>query len=104
MEKVLMLLIVVTALFVDSAKAGIVIGGTRIIFDGKNKEASASIKNTSKADVFLIQSWLESDAAGSKPPLSSPLRCFALALAKKTCCVSCLRIVRCRKTGSLSSG
>lgn len=68
MEKVLMLLIVVTALFVGPAKAGIVIGGTRIIFDGKNKEASASIKNTSKADVFLIQSWLESEAAGSKPP------------------------------------
>lgn len=38
--------------------SGILIGGTRIIYDENNKESSISIKNPDKKP-YLIQSWIE---------------------------------------------
>lgn len=43
---------------VSSVNAGVVIGGTRLIYDGNKKEASLSVKNPDKIP-YLIQSWIE---------------------------------------------
>ncbi|MBF4180646.1 fimbrial biogenesis chaperone [Lelliottia nimipressuralis] len=49
--------------------AGPVIGGTRIIYDGNKKEASVSIKNPEKNNVYLIQSWIDAgDGFKTKAP------------------------------------
>lgn len=50
------------------AQAGIVIGGTRVIYNGDKKEASASIRNPEKSGVYLVQSWVDSGEQGSKVP------------------------------------
>ena len=42
----------------SQASAGVIIGGTRVIFDGGKKEASISINNADEAP-YLIQSWIE---------------------------------------------
>ncbi|HHT2327683.1 TPA: fimbrial biogenesis chaperone, partial [Enterobacter hormaechei] len=46
------------SLTLTSASAGVVIGGTRIIFDGAKKEASISITNPDDVP-YLIQSWID---------------------------------------------
>ncbi|MDK9357487.1 MULTISPECIES: fimbrial biogenesis chaperone [Lelliottia] len=40
------------------AHAGVIIGGTRVIYDGNKKEASISVNNPD-ATPYLIQSWIE---------------------------------------------
>lgn len=47
-----------------SATAGVIIGGTRIIFDGAKKEASISVNNPD-ATPYLIQSWIDDQDVGS---------------------------------------
>ncbi|MCM7771397.1 molecular chaperone [Enterobacter asburiae] len=42
----------------SQAFAGVVIGGTRVIFDGGKKEASISVNNVD-ATPYLIQSWVD---------------------------------------------
>lgn len=44
-----------------SAQAAVVIGGTRVIYNGDKKEASVSISNPGKNDVYLVQSWIENN-------------------------------------------
>ncbi|MFS7198464.1 molecular chaperone [Rahnella inusitata] len=41
-----------------SAQAGVVVGGTRLIYDGGKKESSLSVSNPDKYP-FLVQSWVE---------------------------------------------
>lgn len=41
------------------AQAGIVIGSTRVIYDGSKKEASLSVTNPEKDRPYLIQSWID---------------------------------------------
>ncbi|EOY5726762.1 TPA: molecular chaperone [Enterobacter bugandensis] len=43
---------------VSHAYAGVIIGGTRVIFDGGKKEASISVNNADTAP-YLIQSWVD---------------------------------------------
>lgn len=43
--------------------AGVIIGGTRVIFDGNKKEAAISINNPDTSP-YLIQSWIETPAGG----------------------------------------
>ncbi|WP_256937730.1 fimbrial biogenesis chaperone, partial [Enterobacter chuandaensis] len=43
---------------VSHAYAGVIIGGTRVIFDGGKKEASISVNNADAAP-YLIQSWVD---------------------------------------------
>ena len=62
------LLALVLALFTVQAQAGIVIGGTRVIYNGDKKETSASIRNPDKSGVWLVQSWVDSGVKGSKTP------------------------------------
>lgn len=52
-----------------AVQAGIVIGGTRVIYDGEKKEASASIRNPEKSRVYLVQSWVDNgEEQGGKAP------------------------------------
>lgn len=51
-----------------TARAGIVIGGTRIIYNGDKKETSAAIRDPDKSGVWLVQSWVDSGVKGSKAP------------------------------------
>lgn len=45
--------------------AGVVVGGTRVVFDGSKKESSISVKNSEKNTPFLIQSWVEDRSTGA---------------------------------------
>lgn len=62
------LLALLLAVFTVQAQAGIVIGGTRIIYNGDKKETSASIRNPDRSGVWLVQSWVDSGMKGSKTP------------------------------------
>ena len=46
-----------------SAIAGVIIGGTRIIFDGAKKESSISVNNPDTTP-YLIQSWIDERDGG----------------------------------------
>jgi P pilus assembly chaperone PapD len=46
-----------------SASAGVIVGGTRVIYDGGKKEAALSVKNPDKT-AYLIQSWVETQEGG----------------------------------------
>ncbi|MCE0824439.1 molecular chaperone [Buttiauxella sp. A2-C2_NF] len=48
-----------------AAQAGVVVGGTRLIYDGARKESSLSVSNPDKQP-FLIQSWVEMEKGGSE--------------------------------------
>lgn len=62
------------SLTLTSASAGVVIGGTRIIFDGEKKEASISITNPDDVP-YLIQSWIDvqDGQSGKAPFIITPL-------------------------------
>ncbi|MES4612604.1 MAG: fimbrial biogenesis chaperone [Ewingella sp.] len=47
-------------LITTSVQAGIVIGGTRLIYEGNKKEASITVNNPDKVP-FLIQSWVDGE-------------------------------------------
>ncbi|AKG70091.1 fimbrial biogenesis chaperone [Serratia fonticola] len=47
------------------AQAGIVVGGTRLIYDGGKKESSLSVNNPDKTP-YLIQSWIETTTGGAE--------------------------------------
>lgn len=51
-----------------TAQAGIVIGGTRVIYNGDKKETSAAIRDPDKSGVYLVQSWVDSGEKQSKAP------------------------------------
>jgi P pilus assembly chaperone PapD len=64
---VMMSALLVTSTF-STAHAGVIIGGTRVIYAGEKKEASLSISNPDGL-AYLIQSWVEPQTpGGSKPP------------------------------------
>ena len=48
-----------------SVNAGVVIGGTRVIYDGGKKEASLSVNNPDSVP-FLIQSWIDTQSGGAE--------------------------------------
>lgn len=50
---------------VSTANAGVIIGGTRVIYDGNKKEASISVNNPD-ATPYLIQSWIETQNGGAE--------------------------------------
>jgi P pilus assembly chaperone PapD len=47
-----------------AVNAGVVIGGTRVIYDGAKKEASLSVNNPDSV-AYLIQSWLDPQTPGA---------------------------------------
>jgi len=62
------MLALVLAFLSVQAQAGIVIGGTRVIYDGDKKETAASVRNPEKSGVYLVQSWVDSGEQGGKAP------------------------------------
>lgn len=50
---------------ISAANAGVIIGGTRVIYDGNKKEASISVNNPD-ATPYLIQSWVETQSGGAE--------------------------------------
>ncbi|EKS9201223.1 fimbrial biogenesis chaperone [Enterobacter cloacae] len=50
---------------VSAANAGVVIGGTRVIYDGNKKETSISVNNPDTTP-YLIQSWVDTQNGGAE--------------------------------------
>ncbi|EMW2194350.1 TPA: molecular chaperone [Enterobacter hormaechei subsp. hoffmannii] len=85
------------SLTLTSASAGVVIGGTRIIFDGAKKEASISITNPDDVP-YLIQSWIDvQDGQSGKAPFIITPPLYRLDGGQKN-------LERIVMTGSLSQG
>jgi P pilus assembly chaperone PapD len=75
----------------QAATAGIIVGGTRVIYDSAKKEASVNVSNPEKTTPFLIQSRVENATAeNSKPPFIITPPLFRLDAGKE----NALRIVR----------
>jgi len=74
------------------ATAGVVIGGTRVVYDGARKETTISVKNPEKIAPYLMQNWVENinEADTSKPPFIVTPPLFRLDAGKE----NILRIVR----------
>lgn len=58
-------LLIISLLSTASAYAGVVVGGTRLIYDGGKKESSLSVSNPDGAP-YLIQSWVETENGGAE--------------------------------------
>ncbi|UZE26232.1 molecular chaperone [Pseudomonas sp. B21-056] len=56
---------------VNTSWAGVVVGGTRVVYDGSKKEASISVSNPEKKTPYLIQSWVE-DGTKKAPFIMTP--------------------------------
>lgn len=84
MKKSLVLIATTLLMMTVSAQAGVIIGGTRVIYNGDKKETSISVKNPDKSS-YLIQSWSDS---GEKTTINHPLwllhRSFVSGLDKRT--------------------
>ena len=54
-----------------TANASVVLGGTRVIYEGNKKEASIAVRND-ESKPFLVQSWVENynNADKTKPPFT----------------------------------
>ena len=50
---------------ITAANAGVIIGGTRVIYDGNKKESSISVNNPDTTP-YLIQSWVETPNGGAE--------------------------------------
>lgn len=67
------LAVVLLPLALMTANAGVIIGGTRIIFEGAKKEATINITNPDNTP-YLIQSWIDMQdgGAGKAPFIITP--------------------------------
>jgi P pilus assembly chaperone PapD len=73
-----------------TTSAGVVVGGTRVIYDGSKKEAALSVGNPDKT-AYLIQSWVETQEGGqAKAPFVITPPLFKLNAGQD----NVLRIVR----------
>ncbi|WBM72577.1 molecular chaperone [Buttiauxella sp. WJP83] len=64
LRKTLIALVIINS-GVCAANAGVIIGGTRVIYDGNKKEASISVNNPDST-AYLIQSWIETQNGGAE--------------------------------------
>ncbi|KAA1184944.1 fimbrial biogenesis chaperone [Photorhabdus heterorhabditis] len=56
-------------LFIGQVQAGITLGGTRLIYNGSQKEATISITNSDTERPYLVQSWVDNiDNSQNKVP------------------------------------
>ena len=71
-------------------QAGVIVGGTRLIYDGSKKESSLSVSNPDKMP-YLIQTWVETTGGGAeKAPFIVTPPLFRLDAGQE----NVLRIVR----------
>lgn len=52
-----------------AAQAGIVVGGTRVIYQEGKREASVSVTNADTQTPYLVQSWVDNFSASDKRPV-----------------------------------
>jgi P pilus assembly chaperone PapD len=97
------LLALLLAVFTVQAQAGIVIGGTRVIYNG-DKKTSASIRNPDRSGVWLVQSWVDSGMKGNKTPFIVTPPLFRINPGKRTSCALCALEGACLKIGNRCSG
>lgn len=89
------LLLVIACLWGGIAKAGVIVGGTRVVYDGGKREASLSVKNPDKVP-YLIQAWTDADGVtgenkgAQKPPFVVTPPLFRLDAGNE----NMLRIIR----------
>ncbi|MEB6379019.1 molecular chaperone [Leclercia adecarboxylata] len=57
------------SLFCATAQAGIVMGGTRVIYQEGKREATITVTNMETRVPYLVQSWVENQAADDKRPV-----------------------------------
>ncbi|CAI1579832.1 Chaperone protein fimC precursor [Serratia fonticola] len=57
------LLLAAALVSATAAQAGVIVGGTRLIYDGGKKESSLSVNNPDKVP-YLIQTWVETTTGG----------------------------------------
>lgn len=76
----------------SNALAGVVVGGTRVVYSSEKREASISVKNPDKSIPYLIQSWVESESGETvmKAPFIMTPPLFRLDVGQE----NTLRIVR----------
>ncbi|MGR2705479.1 fimbrial assembly protein [Pseudomonas sp. IB20] len=77
---------------ITSVQAGVVIGGTRVVYDGSKREAALPINNPEAIMPYLIQSWTQnmSDSDTAKVPFVITPPLFRLDPGQQ----NSLRIVR----------
>ncbi|WP_445374629.1 fimbrial biogenesis chaperone [Photorhabdus tasmaniensis] len=75
---------------INFAIAGVVIGGTRVIYMSDKKEASISINNPEKDAPYLIQSWIQDENDNMKTPFIVTPPIFKLTAGQE----NILRIVK----------
>lgn len=78
------------ALSLSAHAGGVVVGSTRVVFDGAKKEASLSLKNNNEKSPYLVQSWVEDESGSNKTPFIITPPVFKLESGKE----NMLRIVR----------
>lgn len=66
------------------ANAGVIVGATRVIYHGENREETLSVKNPEKQTVYMIQSWVEKTAAQDNAPFIITPQLFPLVAGKET--------------------
>ncbi|HEI8868026.1 TPA: molecular chaperone [Serratia odorifera] len=59
------MLIAALLMTANMAQAGVVVGGTRLVYDGGKKESSLSVSNPDKIP-YLMQSWIEPQSGGAE--------------------------------------
>ncbi|HFK4134315.1 TPA: molecular chaperone [Klebsiella oxytoca] len=90
MKKSLVLIATTLLMMTVSAQAGVIIGGTRVIYNGDKKETSISVKNPDKSS-YLIQSWSDSgEKNNDKSPFMVTPPLFRLGPGQE----NTLRIIR----------
>ncbi|VXD00389.1 putative fimbrial chaperone LpfB [Enterobacterales bacterium 8AC] len=65
------LLSLLLVLFTFESYAGVIIGGTRVIYQGDKKESSISLRNPDDKP-YLIQSWVEPEGKNAQQTSTSP--------------------------------
>lgn len=50
-----------------TAHAGVIINGTRLVYQGDKKESSLGLSNPDSTD-YLVQSWVDSGSKNPGPP------------------------------------
>lgn len=58
MQRITAIFVLFLCAFVHSVQAGVVIGGTRIIYPEKQSEVQVSLRNKDKDERYLVQSWV----------------------------------------------
>jgi P pilus assembly chaperone PapD len=64
--KALIIVASISWLALQTAHAGVVVGATRVIYNGGQREASLNINNPEQKTPYLIQSWVENTPKGDR--------------------------------------